>query len=33
MNPGGIVIALLGVLIGCQVFGGKALERLKVIPS
>lgn len=31
MNPGGIVIALAGVLLGCQVFGGGMLTRLKVL--
>ena len=31
MNPAGTVIVGLGVLILCQVFGGQALQRLKVI--
>jgi hypothetical protein len=31
MNPGGVFLAVLGVWLGCQVFGGEALERLKVI--
>lgn len=30
MNPGGVFLVLLGVVIGCQVFGGQALERLKI---
>jgi hypothetical protein len=28
---GGILVALAGVWLGCQVFGGKALERLGII--
>jgi len=31
VNPGGILILIAGVWITTQVFGGKALERLKVI--
>ena len=31
MNPGGIFLALLGVWVGCQVFGGHALERLGLV--
>jgi hypothetical protein len=31
MNPGGLFLALLGVWVGCQVFGGEALERLRVV--
>jgi hypothetical protein len=31
VNPGGIFLALLGVWIGCQVFGGEALERLRIV--
>jgi hypothetical protein len=31
MNPGGVFLALLGVWVGCQVFGGEALERLRII--
>jgi len=31
MNPGGIFLALLGVWVGCQVFGGEALERLRIV--
>lgn len=33
MNPGGVVIALLAVWLGCQVFGGDALTRLKILPK
>lgn len=31
MNPGGVVILIFAAWIGCQVFGGNALERLGVI--
>lgn len=31
MNPGGIVLALAGVLVLCQVLGGDALKRLGVV--
>lgn len=31
MNPTGVVLILAGVWVCCQVFGGDALERLKVI--
>lgn len=31
MNPAGVVLILAGVWLGCQVFGGEALERLKVV--
>lgn len=31
MNPGGILIAGLGVLLACQVFGGDMLQRLKIL--
>lgn len=30
MNPGGIALAVLGVLIVCQIIGGNAIERLGV---
>lgn len=30
MNLGGVFLIGLGVLIGCQIFGGQALERLKI---
>lgn len=33
MNPSGVVMALVGVWIGCQLFGGHALERLKIVAS
>lgn len=33
MNPGGIFLVVLGVWMGCQVFGGEALERLKIVDS
>lgn len=31
MNPAGIVLMGLAVVIGCQVWGGEALQRLKLI--
>lgn len=31
MKPSGVVLVLLGVWVGCQVFGGDALERLGVV--
>jgi hypothetical protein len=30
VNPAGVVLVLLGVWVGCQVFAGEALERLKI---
>lgn len=33
MNPGGIVVAFLGIVLGCQVFGGNMLERLGIVPT
>jgi len=30
MNPGGLFLAVLGVWVGCQIFGGEALERLRI---
>lgn len=30
MNPGGLFLVVLGVWVGCQIFGGQALERLKI---
>ena len=33
MNPGGIVVAVLGVWLGCQIFGGNMLERLGIIET
>lgn len=32
MNPGGIVLIIAGVWVGCQLFGGQALQRLGVVP-
>ena len=31
MNPGGWVLAIFGVWVGCQVFGGDALVRLGIV--
>lgn len=31
MNPGGLFLVVLGVWVGCQVFRGQALERLKIL--
>lgn len=31
MNPGGIFLVLLGVVVGTQIFGGEALERMKIV--
>lgn len=33
MNPGGLVLVIFGVWVGCQVFGGQALERLGVVKT
>lgn len=33
MNPGGVVVVLVGVWLGCQVFGGNMLERLGIVSS
>ena len=33
MNPGGIVVVIVGIWLGCQVFAGDALERLGIIPA
>lgn len=30
MNPAGVFLVLLGVWVGCQIFGGDALERLNI---
>lgn len=32
MKASGVLIVLLGVWAGCQVFGGDALHRLKMLP-
>ena len=31
MNPTGIVLVIAGVWLGCQVFGGEALQRLRIV--
>ena len=31
MRPGGLVLALAGVWVLCQVLGGRALERLGIV--
>ena len=31
MNPGGIFLSLAGVWVLCQIFGGHALQRLRVL--
>lgn len=33
MNPGGVVLMVLGLWVGCQVLGGQALERLGVVKA
>jgi hypothetical protein len=33
VNPAGVVLVLFGVWVGCQVFGGDALERLNLLPK
>lgn len=33
MNPGGVVLVILGMLVLTQIVAGQALERLKVVPS
>ena len=33
MNPAGLILVAVGVLIICQVTGGQALQRLRVLPS
>ena len=33
MNPGGLVVVIAGVWLGCQIFGGNALERLGIVSS
>jgi hypothetical protein len=30
VNPAGVLLVLAGVLVGCQIFGGNALDRLKI---
>jgi hypothetical protein len=31
VKPGGIFLVVFGVWVGCQVFGGNALERLNIV--
>ena len=31
MNPSGLVMLIAGVWVGCQLFGGNALQRLGVV--
>jgi hypothetical protein len=31
VNLGGVFLVGLGILVGCQIFGGQALERLKIV--
>lgn len=31
MNSSGVVMLIAGVWIGCQLFGGKALQRLGIV--
>jgi hypothetical protein len=33
VNPSGVIILVVGVWLGCQVFGGHALERLKIVAA
>lgn len=33
MNPRGYVLVIAGIWVICQVFGGNALQRLKIIPE
>lgn len=33
MNPRGYVLVIAGAWVLCQVFGGNALQRLKIIPE
>lgn len=33
MNPSGVVLMLAAVWVGCQVFGGHALERLGLVST
>lgn len=33
MNPGGLVLVAIGGLALCQIFGGNALKRLRILPS
>jgi hypothetical protein len=31
VKPGGIFLVICGLWVGCQVFGGNALERLNIV--
>lgn len=31
MKASGVVLVILGVWVGCQIFGGHALERLGIV--
>jgi len=31
VKPGGVFLVVLGVWVGCQIFGGNALERLNIV--
>jgi len=31
VNPGGLVVLIAGVWVVCQVFGGNALQRMKIL--
>jgi hypothetical protein len=33
VNPGGLAVIVLGVWVGCQIFGGNALERLGIVST
>lgn len=33
MNPSGVLLVVLSVWVGCQVFGGGALERLNIVAA
>jgi hypothetical protein len=31
VKPSGVVLIIAGIWVGCQVFGGNALHRLKIV--
>lgn len=33
MRASGLVMLIAGVWVGCQLWGGDALQRLKIVPS
>lgn len=33
MRPSGLVMLIAGVWIGCQLWGGDALQRLNLVPG